>query len=212
MKTNTVWFIGLLFFAVYSKIMFAKTLLLVDFDQTLTEGDVACDLIKECTLKPEAVEFLKYLNQRTERDEKITWYIWTNNFKSVVQKTLEKYEINLDNIQIIDAEIPGGKSNWADSEIQQKAYCKVIIVDDDTNARRKLLGITDEFLRENIIELHNITAKKRVNPESPREDEFWINILRIAFDDSNITSLHSGLQVQVSHNAKDESCCCCYLQ
>lgn len=212
MKTNSVLLIGFLLFAAYSNLTLAKTLLLVDFDQTLTEGDVACDLRKECTLKPDAVEFIKYLSQRAESEENLTWYIWTNNFKSVVQKTLEKYEINLDNIQIIDAEIPGGKFNWADSEIQKKAYSKVIIVDDDENALSKLRGISEEFLRGNNIEMHNKIAKKRVEPEAPREDIFWIDILRISFDDNDINSLSSSSQGQVSHNVKDENCCCCCLQ
>lgn len=184
----------------------------MDFDQTLTEGDVACDLRKECTLKPDAVEFIKYLSQRAESEENLTWYIWTNNFKSVVQKTLEKYEINLENMQIIDAEIPGGKFNWADSEIQKKAYSKVIIVDDDTNALSKLPGISEEFLRGNNIEMHNKIAKKRVEPEAPREDIFWVDILRISFGDNDINSLSNSSQGQVIHNVKDENCCCCCLQ
>lgn len=211
MKTHSVMFIGL--FAVCSNIMFAKTLLLVDFDQTLTEGNVACDLSKECTLKPEAIDFLKYLSQRAAKDEKLTWYIWSNNFKAVIQKTLIKYEIGLDNIEVIDAEITKrGKSDWADAEIQKGEYSKVIIVDDDKDALRRLEGITDEFLKENNIEMHNITAKKRIDNQSPREDDFWINILKISFDDNEISSLFSNPPSLNNQSATDVNCCCCYLQ
>jgi hypothetical protein len=179
MKKAASLLFAIVFLVFGSSNLCAKTLLLVDFDQTLTLGDAACNGRKlPCVLKEEAAAFLKDLINRAQRNKDLTWYIWTNNFRNMVLNALEKSEIDIYKVAIIDAESSNGsKTKWANQEIELKAYDKVIVVDDE-------IKNLNQIVCPAVTKLIRYQAQKKMLHESTNETEFWKRIIGQVFDEA----------------------------